>query len=160
MNSLRLRIDSKSSVCSGDHSGSGSGAGRWGAETGLFVHARGTPSPREAAERRQRRVAQVTPPILSPRPLMAAIPSQQFHWTVSVSSPSVFLFYFCFITLHDLASHNSHHRAIYCIFMFIIVCFSQFCLCFTFLPRPLIFYKLYFETSVSNTVGQARDYNV
>lgn len=80
-------------VCTGDHSGSGSGAGRWGAEAGqLFVHARGTQSPREAAERRQRRVAQVTPPILSPRPLMEAKPSQQYQWTVSVSLSVSFVF--------------------------------------------------------------------
>lgn len=63
--------------CAGDHSGAGGGAGRWGTEAEqLSVHARRTQSPREAAQRRQRRVAQVTlaschhnPP---PPPLMVA----------------------------------------------------------------------------------------
>lgn len=135
-----------STVCTGDHSGSGSGAGRWGAEAGqLFVHARRTQSPWEAAERRQRRVAQVTPPILSPRPLMEAKPSQQYQWTVSVSLCLICIF----VVLISIITARKQTPSCYLFYFNVYHCMFNsfsFCLCFTFLPCPLIFYKFYFET--------------
>lgn len=72
--------------CAGDHSGAGGGAGRWGTEAEqLSVHARRTQSPREAAQRRQRRVAQVTLASCHHNPPPPS-PDGRQQWTVSVSS--------------------------------------------------------------------------
>lgn len=108
---------------SGDHSGAGSGTGRWGAETRqLFVHAMWTQSPREAAECRQRRDAQVTPPVLSLHPLMVAKP----HKTDGLFLCLVY-FHFSFITFHNLTTLNGYRHCVCCIFIHLIV---NICYCF------------------------------
>lgn len=55
-------------ICAGDYSGSGSGARGRNTKAGrLFIHSRRSQGPREAVERRQCRVSQVTPRIPSPQ---------------------------------------------------------------------------------------------
>ena len=121
--------------CAGDHSGAGSGAGRWRTETGqLFVHARGTQSPREAAQRRQRWDAQVTPPALTrhhnpwwlPTLLMDCCGRLTFCLTVL----------YCYSMSTSFCADTFVWTAVLCLWLYASHCFTLFC--FTFLPYLLL----------------------